>query len=69
MEKERTFTFEDKTYKESDLNDGIVNIFLVQTEMVQSRLRHEIELEKIKVLNEYYDKKLKELLKDKKSIK
>jgi len=59
MEKERTFTFEDKTYKESDLNDGIVNIFLVQTEMVQSRLRHEIELEKIKVLNEYYDKKLK----------
>ena len=49
MENERTFTFEDKTYKESDLNDGIVNIFLVQTEMVQSRLRHEIELEKIKV--------------------
>lgn len=69
MEKERTFTFEDKTYKESDLNDGIVNIFLVQTEMVQSRLRHEIELEKIKVLNDYYDKRLKELLKDKKSIK
>lgn len=69
MEKERTFTFEDKTYKESDLNDGIVNIFLVQTEMVQSRLRHEIELEKIKVLNDYYDKRLKELLKNKKSIK
>tara|TARA_B100000287_G_C20663960_1_gene791115 strand:+ start:1321 stop:1530 length:210 start_codon:yes stop_codon:yes gene_type:complete len=69
MENERTFTFEDKTYKESDLNDGIVNIFLVQTEMVQSRLRHEIELEKIKVLNDYYDKRLKELLKDKKSIK
>ena len=69
MEKERTFTFEDKTYKESDLNDGIVNIFLVQTEMLQSRLRHEIELEKIKVLNDYYDKRLKELLKDKKSIK
>ena len=67
MEKERTFTFEDKTYKESDLNDGIVNIFLVQTEMVQSRLRHEIELEKIKVLNDYYNDKLKELLKDKKS--
>ena len=69
MENERTFTFEDKTYKESDLNDGIVNIFLFQTEMVQSRLRHEIELEKIKVLNDYYDKRLKELLKDKKSIK
>ena len=67
MENERTFTFEDKTYKESDLNDGIVNIFLVQTEMVQSRLRHEIELEKIKVLNDYYNDKLKELLKDKKS--
>ena len=50
MQQERTFKFEGKTYKESDLNDGIVNIFLVQGEMNQSKLRHEIELEKIKVL-------------------
>tara|TARA_B100000900_G_C20403283_1_gene643639 strand:+ start:100 stop:306 length:207 start_codon:yes stop_codon:yes gene_type:complete len=67
MQQERTFTFEGKTYKESDLNDNIVNIFLVQGEMTQSKLRHEIELEKIKVLNDYYNNKLKEQLKDKKS--
>ena len=35
--------------------------------MNQSKLRHEIELEKIKVLNDYYNDKLKEQLKDKKS--
>ena len=67
MQQERIFKFEGKTYKESDLNDGIVNIFLVQGEMNQSKLRHEIELEKIKVLNDYYNDKLKEQLKDKKS--
>jgi len=67
MQQERTFKFEGKIYKESDLNDSIVNIFLVQGEMNQSKLRHEIELEKIKVLNDYYNDKLKELLKDKKS--
>jgi len=49
MQQERTFKFEGKIYKESDLNDSIVNIFLVQGEMNQSKLRHEIELEKIKV--------------------
>ena len=67
MEKERRFTFEGKTYNESDLNDDIVNIFLVQNEMTQSKLRHQIELEKIQVLNDFYDNKLKEQLKDKKS--
>ena len=64
MQQKRTFKFEGKTYKESDLNDDIVNIFLVQGEINQSKLRHEIELEKIKVLNDYNDK-LKEQLKDK----
>ena len=68
MQQERTFKFEGKTYKESDLNDDIVNIFLVQGEMNQSKLRHEIELEKIKVLNDYYNDKLKEQLKDKEYI-
>jgi len=66
--KERTFTHNGKTYTESDLNDEIVNIFLVQTEMNQSRLRHTIELEKIQVLNNYYINKLNEQLKGKKSI-
>ena len=69
MEKtERTFIHNGKTYKESDLNDEIVNIFLVQTEMNQARLRHTIELEKIQVLSDYYINKLNEQLKDKKSI-
>ena len=67
MQQERTFKFEGKTYKESDLNDDIVNIFLVQGEINQSKLRHKIELEKIEVLNNYYNDKLKKELKDKKS--
>ena len=67
MQQERTFKFEGKTYKESDLNDDIVNIFLVQGEINQSKLRHKIELEKIEVLNNYYNDKLKKELKNKKS--
>ena len=61
MQQERTFKFEGKTYKESDLNDGIVNIFLVQGEMNQSKLRHEIELEKIWLSTNYFAKNVKKV--------
>ena len=48
------------TYKEEDLSVYLKNIILARQEIQQSRIRHTIEIEKIDVLTNYYNDKIKE---------
>jgi len=60
--KEQIYTIDDKQYKESELSLELKNIIVARAEIIQSKVRHEIELEKVAVLTEYYNKKIRELL-------
>ena len=60
--KERTFTIDGKEYKESDLSLRCRNIIVARAEIQQSKTRHEIELEKIEVLTNYYNEQIKKEL-------
>jgi hypothetical protein len=62
MAEERTYTIDEVEYKESELSVELKNIITARAEIVQSKVRHQIELEKIDVLTDYYNKKIKELL-------
>ena len=55
---ERTFKFKDKEYKESELSTSVVNWFILKQELLQSELRHLAEIEKINVLNQYYEQSI-----------
>jgi hypothetical protein len=59
---ERTFTIDGKEYKESDLSLRCRNIIVARAEIQQSKTRHEIELEKIEVLTNYYNGEIKKEL-------
>ena len=48
------------TYKEEDLGVYLKNIIIARQEIQQSRIRHTIEIEKIDVLTNYYNDKIKE---------
>jgi hypothetical protein len=48
------------TYKEEELSVYLKNIILARQEIQQSRIRHTIEIEKIDVLTNYYNEKIKE---------
>ena len=48
------------TYKEEELTNYLKNIILARQEIQQSRIRHTIEIEKIDVLTNYYNEKIKE---------
>jgi len=61
-EKERTFTIDGKEYKESDLSLRCRNIIVARAEIQQSKTRHEVELEKIEVLTNYYNGEIKKEL-------
>lgn len=62
MTEERTITIDGKVYKESELPNSIKNIITVRAEILQSKVRHELEIEKIDVLTNYYNNKIKEEL-------
>ena len=62
MSEERTFTIDGKEYKESDLSLRCRNIIVARAEIQQSKTRHEIELEKIEVLTNYYNEQIKKEL-------
>ena len=47
-------------YKEEELTNYLKNIILARQEIQQSRIRHTIEIEKIDVLTNYYNEKIKE---------
>ena len=59
---ERTFTIDGKEYKESDLSLRCRNIIVARAEIQQSKTRHEVELEKIEVLTNYYNEQIKKEL-------
>lgn len=56
---EQVFTIDGKDYKISELSTACKNAIIARQEMLQSRVRHEVELEKIGVLVEFYNNKIK----------
>ena len=61
-ENEKTYTIDGKEFKESDLSLRCRNIIVARAEIQQSKVRHEIELEKIEVLTNYYNTEIKKEL-------
>ena len=53
-------TIDGVVYKEEELSVYLKNIILARQEIQQSRIRHTIEVEKIDVLTNYYNEKIKE---------
>jgi len=56
---ERVWTIDNKEYKDSELSIEIRNTLVARQEILQSKIRHEVELEKISVLENYYNDKIK----------
>lgn len=56
---ERVWTIDGKEYKDSELSLDLRNTLVARQEILQSRIRHEVELEKISVLENYYNDKIK----------
>ena len=52
-----------KNYKVDSLSPELQNYLVVRQEIQASRVRHNIELEKIDVLTSHYNKKIAELVK------
>jgi hypothetical protein len=59
MSEERTYTIDGTTYKDSELSIRCKNVIVARAEIQQSKLRHELELEKIEVLTNYYNEQIK----------
>jgi hypothetical protein len=55
-------TIDGKEYDSEQLPGDVVNAVVAKNEIVQNRIRHIIEIEKIDVLSNYYDQKVKELM-------
>ena len=54
-------TINNKEYEEKDLSPELRNIIIARQEILNSKARHQIELEKIDVLTDYYNKKIEKL--------
>jgi len=52
-----------KTYDEKSFSPGLQNYIAVRQEIQLSKIRHNLELEKIEVLTKYYNQKIAELVK------
>ena len=59
-------TIDRKVYDETKFSIGLRNRITARQEIEASRVRHDIELEKIAVLTEFYNKKILELMKEEK---
>ena len=57
-------TIDGKVYDEAKFSTGLRNRITARQEIEQSRVRHDIELEKIRVLTDFYNNKIKELMKE-----
>ena len=55
-------TIDGKEYDSESLPTDLVNAIVAKNEIVQNRIRHIIEIEKIDVLSNYYDQKVKDLM-------
>tara|TARA_B110000444_G_scaffold41125_1_gene37065 strand:- start:164 stop:394 length:231 start_codon:yes stop_codon:yes gene_type:complete len=51
-----------KTYDELSFSIDLRNKIVARQEIEASKVRHQVELEKIQVLTEYYNKKILELM-------
>ena len=59
-------TIDGKVYDETKFSIRLRNRITARQEIEASRVRHDIELEKIAVLTEFYNKKILELMKEEK---
>ena len=58
-----SITIDGKVYDETKFSVKLRNTIVARQELEQSKVRHEIELEKIQVLTEYYNKSISEMMK------
>ena len=61
-----SITIDGKVYDETTFSVGLRNRITARQEIEASRVRHNIELEKIAVLTDFYNKKILELMKEEK---
>ena len=61
-----SITIDGKVYDETKFSTKLRNTIVARQEIEQSKVRHEIELEKIQVLTEYYNKSITDLMKKEK---
>ena len=59
-------TIDGKTYDETGFSIELRNKIVARQEIEASKVRHNVELEKIEVLTEFYNKKIIELMKEEK---
>jgi hypothetical protein len=59
-------TIDGKVYDETKFSTKLRNTIVARQEIEQSKVRHEIELEKIQVLTDYYNKSISEMMKKEK---
>jgi hypothetical protein len=59
-------TIDGKVYDESKFSVKLRNTIVARQEIEQSKVRHEVELEKIQVLTDYYNKSISEMMKKEK---
>ena len=64
IEKTKTITIDGNEYKESELPLDVRNTIVARQEIQNSKVRHTIELEKIEVLTNYYNDKIKKGLEE-----
>ena len=57
-----SITIDGKVYDETTFSVGLRNRITARQEIEASRVRHDIELEKIAVLTEFYNKKIIEMM-------
>jgi len=62
MSEEKIITIDGKEYKESELTIRCRNVIFSRSELQTSKTRHELELEKIDVLTNYYNAEIKKEL-------
>ena len=58
-----SITIDGKVYDETKFSVKLRNTIVARQEIEQSKVRHEIELEKIKVLTDYYNNSISEMMK------
>jgi len=61
-----SITIDGKVYDETKFSVDLRNRITARQEIEQSKVRHDIELEKIQVLTEFYNKKIVEMMKKEK---
>ena len=61
-----SMTIDGKVYDETTFSIELRNKIVARQEIEASKVRHNVELEKIAVLTEFYNKKILELMKEEK---